>query len=178
MKKAFTLMAAALLACSAVYAKKAPLTVTTGDICALLKANAAMVVEFDYSHAMWEEEETYKDFCGDTYAERLENSVTAFVAAFNRENAALKATASGDAAYKMVIVMDNLERKQGVSMWGRMYIRIIATINVYDTATNQLVLTVSVKNHAGGEDFAPSDRLNKCFDSLAVDFVRLGKKCQ
>lgn len=178
MKKIFTMIAAMLLICSMVSAKKAPLMVTTGDICSLLKTNAAMVVEFDYSHAMWEQEETYKEFCGDTYEERLENSVTAFVGAFNKESNALKATASGDAAYKMVVTVDNLERKQGMSMWGRMYIRIIGTINVYDTATNQLILTVDVKNHAGGEDFAPSDRLNKCFDSLAVEFVGLGNKCK
>lgn len=178
MKKMFTMIAAMLFACSMVYAKKAPLTVTTGDICPLLKSDATMVVEFDYSHAMWEEDETYKEFCGDTYEERLENSVTAFVGAFNRESGVLKATASGDAAYKMVVVVDNLERKQGMSMWGRMYIRIIGAIHVYDTATNQLVLTVDVKNHAGGEDFAPSDRLNKCFDSLAAEFIKLGKKCK
>ncbi len=178
MKKMFTMIAAMLLACSMAYAKKAPLTVTTGDICSLLNTDATMVVEFDYSHAIWEEDETYKDFCGDTYEERLENSVTAFVGGFNRVSAGLKAATSGDAAYKMVVVVDNLERKQGMSMWGRMYIRIIGVIHVYDTATDQLVLTVNVKNHAGGEDFVPSDRLDKCFDSLAVEFVRLGKKCK
>ncbi len=177
MKKWMILSAALWLVASMGYAKKS-MVVTDGDICSLLGQDTTVSVAFDYSHTRWEQEESYKDFCGDDYQVRVDNSLTTFTEAFNRTSKTLRATNSGEAAYRMVVVVDNLERKQGMVMWGRMYIRVTGQIRVFDAATNEPVLTVTVQNLAGDEDFVPNDRLNKCFDKLATQLVALGKKCK
>ncbi len=177
MKKIGLVLASLWMVAAMGYAKKS-MTVTSGDICSLLRADTTVAVMFDYSHTRWEQEESYKDYCGDDYQVRVDNSLTTFVEAFNRTGKSLRATESGMAAYRMVVVVDNLEQKQGMVMWGRMYIRLTGSIQVFDVATGEQVLSVAVQNLAGDIDFVPNDRLNKCFDKLATQLVALGKKCK
>ncbi len=177
MKKWTILFASLWLVAGMGYAKKA-IVVKDGDICSLLRQDTTVSVIFDYSNTRWEQEEAYKDFCGDDYQERVDNSLKTFTEAFNRTSKTLKATTADEAAYRMVVTVENLERKQGMVMWGRMYIRVTGRIQVFDAATNEPVLTVTVQSLAGDEDFVPNDRLNKCFDKLATQLVALGKKCK
>ena len=79
------------------------------------------------------------------------------------------------AKYKMIFRIKNLERKQGMSMWGRFFIRVYGEIEIVNIASNESVCSILVNGHAGGDDFVPEDRLSKCFKSLAEKLIKLKK---
>lgn len=152
------------------------LKVKTGNWLSLLSDNASVCVVFDYTQATWEEGESYEKFCGETYKARTEASVSDFITSFNDISNGLKMTnSSEDAKYKMIFHINNLERKQGMSMWGRFYIRIYGEIEIIDIASNEVVCSIIVNGHAGGDDFVPEDRLSKCFKALAEKLIKLKK---
>lgn len=152
------------------------LKVKSGNWLSILNENAISFVEFDYSNAKWEEGQSYEKFCGDTYLPRVQASVSDFIVSFNELSTGLKMSdKSEDAKYKMVFHIDNLERKQGMSMWGRFFIRIYGQIEIIDNSTNECVCTIAVNGHSGGDDFVPEDRLSKCFRALADKLIKLKK---
>lgn len=171
--KKILIIAAILLNCSALIAAPA-LKVKSGKWAQVKSESALTYVEFDYSKAMWEEDKTYESFCGDTYGARVTASITDFVDSYNLGTSGLKMTIDQEAAkYKLVFHIDNLERKQGMTMWGRFFIRVYGTIEVVDLATDTPICEIIVKGHAGGDDFVPEDRLSKCFKSLAEKLLKL-----
>ena len=62
-----------------------------------------------------------------------------------------------------------------MSMWGRMYIEIRGEIEIFDIEKNESICKIKIKDLSGGEDFAPDDRLKKCFTELAEEFIGLCK---
>ena len=133
-------------------------------------------VEFDYSETTWEEGESYKEFCGETYEPRVKSSVADFIDAFNSATHGLKMTTEqDDAKYKFVFHIDNIERKQGMTMWGRFFSRVYGNIEVIDLQTEAVVCKIEVDGHRGGDDFVPEDRLAKCFRALAENLLDMKK---
>lgn len=172
MKKVL-MIAAIIFNCSLLGAAPA-LKVKSGKWVQVRSEEALAQVVFDYSKAMWEEDKTYESFCGETYEPRVEASINDFINSYNEGTTALKMTHNQEnAKYKLVFHIDNLERKQGMSMWGRFYIRVYGTIEVIEVATNAAICEIVVKGHAGGDDFVPEDRLSKCFKSLAEKLLKL-----
>ena len=166
---AFALMAFSVSAAPA-------LKIKSGNWLSLLNEQACAFVEFDYSNATWEEGDSYEKFCGDTYTSRRDASVSDFIMSFNDFSSALKmSNENNNAKYKFIFHINNLERKQGMSMWGRFYIRVYGEIEIVDIATNETICTINVNGHAGGADFVPEDRLSKCFKSLAEKLIKLKK---
>lgn len=174
MKKIYVLFSLLIVSLSV---NAAPaLKVKSGNWLSLLSEDANVCVEFDYSNATWEEEESYEKFCGDTYKARTETSVKDFISSFNNFSSCLKmANTIEGAEYKMIFRIKNLERKQGMSMWGRFYIRIYGEIEIIKISSNESVCSILVNGHAGGDDVAPDDRLSKCFKALAEKLIKLKK---
>lgn len=141
----------------------------------VLKEKATADIVFDFSQTTWEEDETFVDYCNDgTYDERIAMSKTSLVDAFNQKSKGLKLTENAtDAAYKVVVRVDNFVQKQGGVMWGRMYIKIYGEITVQDAKTGETVLTVTVKGLSGNSDFAPLDRFKKSFAALGEELAKL-----
>lgn len=152
------------------------LKILSGDLCPILEAPAEALVEFDYSKTTWEEEESYKSFCGEDYEHRVQDSYDTFIFKANSYENPLKfAQESSAAKYKIIIKLDDIERHQGMSMWGRMYIEIRGEIEIFDIEKNESICKIKIKDLSGGEDFAPDDRLKKCFTELAEEFIELCK---
>ena len=171
-----------VLMCSSVvmFAKK-PLSLTEGKVKNLREVfyqkDQQMLVEMDYSATMWEDDGQYKEFCGNDYEKRVNDSYVAFIEAFNHKNKnMIQATADPNANTrgKVVVKIDKLERKNGSSAWGRMYIRMYGTVTVYDM-TKKAVASAEIYKLAGEEDYVEDDRLKKCFAALAEELKLLGK---
>ncbi len=174
MKKTVLLLTLFLTAASAVAAPA--LKVTSGNWVEIKKDLAFAYVEFDYSKATWEGKKSYEEFCGDSYTSRTENSVITFIHTFNLGSTNLKMTNDPlDTQYKLIFHINNLERKQGMSMWGRFFIRIYGHIDIIDLESDEIVCTIAVNGHSGGDDFVPEGRLYKCFMSLGERLLRLKK---
>lgn len=174
MKKIYLLLSLLLVSITAGAAPA--LKVKSGNWLSLLSEDANVCVEFDYSKATWEEGESYEKFCGDTYKARTEASVTDFITSFNTVSNSLKmANTLEGAKYKMIFHIKNLERKQGMSMWGRFFIRVYGEIEIINITSNESVCSIIVNGHAGGDDFVPEDRLSKCFKALAEKLIKLKK---
>lgn len=174
MKKFYLLLSLLLVS---IAANAAPaLKVKSGNWLTILSENANVCVEFDYTNATWEEGESYEKFCGETYKDRTAASVSDFITSFNTISNNLKMTnILEEAKYKMIFHIKNLERKQGMSMWGRFFIRIYGEIEIINIASNESVCSIIVNGHAGGDDFVPEDRLSKCFKALAEKLIKLKK---
>ena len=174
MKKLYLLLSLLLVTLSVSAAPA--LKVKSGNWLSLLSEDSNVCVEFDYSNATWEEGESYEKFCGETYKARTEASVTDFISSFNTFSSGLKMANTLDGAkYKMIFRIKNLERKQGMSMWGRFFIRVYGEIEIVNIASNESICSILVNGHAGGDDFVPEDRLSKCFKSLAEKLIKLKK---
>lgn len=152
------------------------LKILSGDLCSILNTSTEAIVKFDYSKTTWEEDESYESFCGEEYEPRVQNSYNSFIFKANSYNKDLKFTQESDMAkYKIIIKIDNIERHQGMSMWGRMYIEILGEIEIFDIEKNESICKIKIKDLSGGEDFTPDDRLNKCFTKLAEEFIEFCK---
>ena len=173
--KKILLLIVVFMNCSILFAAPA-LKVKSGNWSNIKSENLLTYVEFDYSNAKWENGKTYEAFCGDTYASRVAASISDFVDTYNTISSGMKmSTSSDEARYKFVFRIKNLERKQGMSMWGRFYIRIYGNIEIYDLSNESLICEISVNGHSGGDDFVPEDRLSKCFRNLAEQLFKLKK---
>ncbi|MGI6469878.1 MAG: hypothetical protein ACOX0S_00360 [Paludibacteraceae bacterium] len=165
-RKNLLLIVLALMVNSAIAAPA--LKVEKGNWVALLKEEAVAYVVFDYSKATWEGKKSYEEFCGDTYISRTESSVVDFVDAFNmgRTNLEMSNDSTLNAKYKLTFHINKLERKQGMSMWGRFFIRVYGHMEIVNLESNEIVCAIAINGHAGGDDFVPEHRLSKCFKSL------------
>lgn len=156
------------------FATAGPLKIIFGNWEEIVKENVFAFVEFDYSQTMWEEDEPYDKFCGDSYTERVNFSIADFRATFNENSKSLRMTnRPEEAKYKLVFHIKNLERKQGMMMWGRCYIRVYGQIDIIDISTNETICSISVNGLAGDEDYVPNDRLSKCFKKLGEELEDL-----
>ena len=172
-----------VLMCSSVvmFAKK-QLSLTEGTAKDLQSVFAQkdqqMLVVMDYSTTMWEDDGSYKEFCGNDYEKRVNDSYVAFIDAFNHKNKnMIQATAdtTAEVKAKVVVKIDKWDRKfAGVGGYGKLYICIYGTVTVYD-ATDKAVASAEIYKLAGGEDYVEDDRLKKCFANLAGKLKLLGK---
>ncbi len=168
MKKTLTIMMAVLLSMTAM----AKVKVTSGSP-AFLKEEATAVIEFDYSEAAWEEDQSYKTWCGEDYDTRVKLSKESFIFAFNKNSKKMKINdGSKDAKYRIIFKVENMEQKVGGN-WGQFYVRCYGTITVQDIATGETVCTISISKEGGDTDYVPNDRISSCFSEIGKKVAKL-----
>ena len=169
MKKALIITLSVMLGMTA-FAK---VKVKSGSA-AFLKENATAVVVFDYSEATWEEDETYKHWCGDDYDQRVQLSVESFSLGFNKESNKLKINEDKSTAkYIITVKITNMEQRQNGMMWGQFSIRCYGIITVTDAATGEVVCTAEIKKESGKADFVTNDSITSCFLNLGKAFAKI-----
>ena len=168
MKKTLTVIIMTLL-CTTAFAK---VKITSGSA-AFLKEEATAVIEFDYSEAAWEEDQSYKTWCGEDFNTRVQLSKESFIFAFNKNSKKLKINDGGnDAKYRITFKVENMEQKVGGN-WGQFYVRCYGTITVQDIATGETVCTINVNKEGGDTDYVPNDRISSCFSEIGKRVAKL-----
>lgn len=167
--KRFVFTVIVLMFCMTTMAK---VKITSGN-CSFLQEKTTAIVVFDYSEASWEETETYEQWCGEDYAERVKLGYDAFILGFNSESSKLKIKKEDSLAkYRITIKISTMEQRPS-GMWGRFYALCSGTITVEDIVSGEIVCTAEFKREDGTEDFVPNDRLAKCFNALGKATVRM-----
>ena len=138
-----------------------------------LKENATAILVFDYSEASWEEDESYEQWCGEDYEERVKLSYGSFIFGFNRESTALKIKQEDPSAkYRIIVKITTMEQKLGGG-WGRFYALCTGTIIVEEIASSEVVCTAQFNREDGDSDYVPNDRLAKCFMALGIATAKM-----
>ena len=145
----------------------------SGDI-AVLKEAANATFELNIDGATWEKKEDFKTWCEEDYDVRVKSMQETFPTSFNKYTSGLK-IADQSPKYKVVLTINNFERKQGMGLWGSCYITISGTLDIQDAATGSTVLSVEVKNQGGDTDFVENDRFPKTIDELCKKLFKMKK---
>ena len=155
----------------------AQVRITSGSS-GFLKEQVTAEMLFDYSETTWEEDQTYKRWCGEDYDERIELSKEAFIIAFNKKSDGLKIKLNDNnngAKYKITFKVDNIEQHAG-GHWGQLYISCYGVISVQDINTEDIVCTISVNQINGEPDYVTNDRIAKCFREVGKKVASLKSK--
>ena len=162
------ILIAALLGVTAM----AKVKVTSGSA-SFLNEEATAEIVFDYTEAAWEEDQSYKSWCGEEYDTRVKLSKEAFIFAFNKNSKKMKINDGGkNAKYRITFKIENMEQKVGGN-WGQFYVRCNGTITVQDIATGETVCSVSVHKEGGDTDYVPNDRISSCFSEIGKKVAKL-----
>ncbi|MCR5423751.1 MAG: hypothetical protein K6E93_03195 [Bacteroidales bacterium] len=150
------------------------LVVTHGSQ-AILREKEFAVVEFDFSNTSWENETTFKAWCGEDYEYRVNLAQTRFINSFNeRSKGLLLKTTDDDVKYKLVLRIDILGHY--LSNWS-MYMLCSGEVDIYDIhQPSTPVCTIKITDLDGPTDRNINDRIEKCFDAIAYELTRLRKK--
>jgi len=169
MKKVL-LVAVLSLFCMSAFAK---VKIVSGNA-DFLKENATAILVFDYSEASWEEEETYEQWCGEDFDERVKLSYGSFIFGFNRKSEALKIKQEDSLAkYRITVKITTMEQKSSGWGWGRFYALCTGTIVVEEIASGEVVCTAQFTREEGDADYVPNDRLASCFKALGEAIAKL-----
>lgn len=129
--------------------------------------------DIDFKNATWEEEEDFKTWCGSSYSERLATCDSAFYATFNEKTRHLKLVDNEEAPYKLIIHVNNLERKQSGFMFGLFFVRIYGELKLIDQATNEAVYSAKFNKVQGDANFVELYRISNAFEALAKNIIDL-----
>ena len=170
MRKTITTLFAVFLSLTAM----AKVKVTSGST-ACLKENATAIVEFDYSEATFDKEQSYESWCGEDYEERVNLSKEEFIRSFNKKSKGLQINNdSSDAKYRIIVKVGNCDQNMGMSCtWGQMQFKCSGIITIVEIATNEIICTVDVNEVKGGCDYTPLDRITECFGSIGKELSKL-----
>ena len=169
MKKIMFVTLAVLLSVSAM----AKVKVKSGSA-ACMKEDATAVIEFDYSEATYDEDESYQSWCGEDFEERVNLSIEEFVGAFNKNSKGLQINNEDtNAKYRIVVKIGDCDmtRDMGCS-WGEMKFKCSAMVTIVEIATNEVVCTIEVDEEEGLCDYVPNDRIASCFRSIARELAK------
>lgn len=135
-----------------------------------VREKANVVVNIDFSQATWEKKQSFKDWCGDAYDERVSISNESFKKSLGKEYKSLTVVGSkADAKYEINVYVDNLKRK--TEMNGEYEFKIYGKIDVVDVKSGKIVYTYKAKGVDGGDDYNEDVCLAKVFDELADEMV-------
>ena len=138
-----------------------------------LKENASAVLVLDFSNARWENDEDFKQWCGNSYEERVAISTSEFTRSFNECNKGLKiVNKENNAKYKILIELNNFVRKVSGWGWGRAHIKIYGVLKIIDVASGKPVCTYDIDGVAGGNDYVETDRFAKSFEELGKELAK------
>lgn len=150
-----------------------PLKVISGKADCLKEFSSAVVV-FDYSGTTWEGDESLQEYCGDDYEPRIARGYKTFVREFNIFSKGLKIVEEEDKAEAIIkIEFNEFEQKQGMSSWGRFFLRFYGTIDIINRSTNEIVCTLEMDKLGGDADYSPDDRFAKAYAALAKELATL-----
>ena len=134
----------------------------------VLHENATALLEFDYNGTTWEEDDDYKQWCGDDYDERVRLSISAFEKSFNATSDGLEIVKEQNAKYKIVFKVIDLEQHQSFwGMWGQLTMEVNGKIDIINNETNEKVLSLLLITIQGKFDYTMTDRIKKAFSNVA-----------
>lgn len=175
MKRLVSFMLFAILAITSVYAGR--LKTTNGDASIVRNPDATAFVEINLEGCRWEKKEDYKAWCGNDYDARSGAAVVAgFTSGFNDKTKGMKIVPTkNNAKYSIVFNVVNMQRKQGMGMWGSCFIKLYGTIIVTDLSTGEKVATIEVDGQNGDTDFVETDRIVKAFAGVGEAMAKIKK---
>lgn len=145
--------------------------VKSGDVSVLAqKAAVQCVVELE--GATWEEDESFKDHCGEDYDLRVKLIRDSWPTFFAQYSKGLYV--SDDApAYKAVLKLTKFEKSLFKSQWGKIGVEFYGEIEIIDNATGQAVLVIALNGKAGKPDYVENDRYPKTMKAVCDDMFDL-----
>lgn len=147
------------------------LVVTAGSY-KVLREKECAVVDFDFSNISWEDEMTFKKWCGEYYDKRILLAKQQFFKSFNANSKGLLLkTKEGGCKYSFLLKIEWLGQYYGG--WGSYYMVCVGDVIIKDIQTGEEVCTIRISYLAGEIDLVVDDRLKKCFDALAWNLTRL-----
>ena len=169
MKRTLIITLILLLSFSAV----AKVKVVSGSS-ACLKEKAIAVVEFDYSEATFDKDQSYESWCGEDYEERVERSTEEFIKSFNEKSKGLQINNNDTTAkYRIIVKVNDCDQNMGFSCsWGQFQFKSSGVITIVEIATNEVVCTLEVDEEKGGCDYTPVDRISECFGSIGYALAK------
>ena len=171
MKRVFLSILMLCIAMNSFAAK--PLKVLSGKT-GCLKEFSSAIVTFDYSTTTWEGDESLQEYCGDDYEPRISRGYKTFIREFNVFSKGLKIVEEENNAEAIIrIVFNEFEQKQGMSAWGRFYLRFYGIIEIINRSTNEVVCTLEIDKLGGDADYSPDDRFAKAYAALAKELATL-----
>lgn len=153
------------------FTSNAQLKVKSGSNAFLNEQTTARLV-LDYSQTTWEEDETYKHWCGEDYDERVELSKEIFTFAFNKYSKGLKINIDDneDAKYLITFKIENMEQKVAGN-FGQFLIRCYGLITIQEIATGETICVINVNRVEGPPDYVPNDRIAECFKEAGISLT-------
>ena len=148
---------------NSVFAGSGKITIINGNKDVLTENAYAMLV-IDNSKALWEGE-SYKQFCGNDYQERVDGSYKAFMNNFNATSNGLQITTSDNVKYKIFIDVHKYLRK--LRSFYRGEVMVWCTIYITDIETGKECLKIEIERSGGDSDYAIHEGIFKCFSAIA-----------
>ncbi len=143
----------------------------SGDI-NVLKEKVAVECVIDVEGATWEDDEPFKEHCGEDYDLRiklLNESWPKYFAQYSKGP-----VVSGDAPkYKVVFKITKFEKSIGKSSWGKIGVEFYGEISFVDLSTGLPVLVVTIDGEEGKYDYVENDRYPKAMESVCKSMFKL-----
>ncbi len=134
-----------------------------------VREKANVVVNIDLSKATWEKKQSFKDWCGEAYNERVAICKDAFKKSFGKEYKNLSVVeAKADAKYEINVDIDNIKRRTELN--GEYEYRIYGKVNVVDVKSGKTVYTYKAKG-VDGDGYNDDICLGEAFEELADDLI-------
>jgi len=166
MKKVLLIVAILLSVFSASAGDKV-LVLSQGNL-SVLKSGGDATVSFDLEGATWDYKEPLSEHF-DNLANLMTKAPAEFQAGFNDKAKKSYLLDSGDAKYKIVVKIDNMDSYFKVMGWefmpGHVH-KMWGTVTITDAASGDTVAVIKVVENKGGRDFTVDDSFLKCFKSL------------
>ena len=145
--------------------------VKSGDV-NVLKEKVAVVCQVDLEGATWEEDETFKQHCGEDYDLRVKlinESWPKFFAQYSEG----PVVAAENPKYNVVFKLTNLDNSIAKSMWGKIGVELSGEISFIDVATGQAALVITVDGENGKYDYVENDRYPKAVEAVCESMFDL-----
>mgnify|MGYP004500188227 CR=1 FL=1 len=140
---------------------------------AVLKENATAEFVLDLDHCTFERKQDFKAWCGKDYDVRVSLMKDFFPEYFNEYSKGLKiVTDNTPAKYKMVLHVDEFERKTQSIGALTACMKIHGELSVIEKETGKTVLKIEV-HLKGSYDYVETDRFTKAMKALAKQLPKM-----
>ena len=147
--------------------------VKSGDI-HVLEQKVAFQCVVDLDGATWEEDETFKEHCGEDYDLRV-NIIKETWPKFFAKYSEGPVVSDENPVYKAVFKLTNLEKhlQKRRSWYGQLGVEFYGEVDIVEIASGRTVLIIAVDGKSGQHDYVENDRYAKTMDAMCEDIFDL-----
>lgn len=130
-------------------------------------------LEIDWSHAQYDHGKSMKEYWAEQYDYFVKTCSDNFKKGFDEVSKGLKLGKDGQAKYKILIKVDNLDRYVNVmNIVPGMTVKVWGTV-IVSTVSGEKIAEIEVDSMKGNRDFSPQDAFGKAFYILGKRVAKM-----